>query len=114
MRKTRIIGIIAAAAVITAVPVLLGFPVLHGVKSGTTACGVAATRVAAADGFSSLFVDNPNSTSVYIGGSNVTTSNGIAIGTNDGTQYYSTDSNNGEIYCIVASATQTVRHMAGL
>lgn len=103
--------LIALAAV--AVTVATGYGVIRDLESGTTACGTSATKVTSDDGYSSIFLDNPNSTSVYIGGSNVTTSNGIEIGTAAGTQYMSLDAYQGQIYCIVASATQTIRHMAG-
>ena len=84
----------------------------------TVTCANTATAIGSTlDGFAAIYCQNMSSTSVFLGGSNVTTSNAPCISTTAATcskSDFSWDINKGGApSCIVASGTVTLKCIAG-
>ena len=85
------------------------------VKSFVVTCGTAATAIEAStdEGYTSVQCTQLGSTEIYLGGSNVTPTNGYPVCSNSancGVNTQVLSSNNA--YCIVASGTQTLKCLA--
>lgn len=109
--KIAIIAVIAAIA-FTA----LAFKPLSGVTSKAISCGTTAVIVAGNAGFNSVLCSNINSTEVYLGGSDVATTNGVPICDDSDLcvgASLSIDTHQGELYCRTAADTVEIRCIMG-
>jgi hypothetical protein len=89
---------------------------LHTAKSFQVTCSTSATAIAGGDGYQSIWCDNNSTTSVFVGGSDVASSNNICISTNTSNcprRDLPADYAHGALYCRVASGTQAISCLAG-
>jgi hypothetical protein len=121
MRVPRFV-VVAAVSLVVALFAVAAMGVggsLQTATSFTVSCGTSATTITGTgiDGYNSLYCQNMSSTSVFLGGSGVTTSNAPCISTTSGTcakPDFSWDvSRSAAPSCIVASGTVTLKCIAG-
>ena len=112
--------IIASALVVVGAGALLGLAVpLRTARNFTVSCADSATPITASgiDNYSAVYCTNMSSTSIFLGGSNVTTSNAPCISTTAGTcarPDFPWDAELGAgLYCIVASGSATLKCISG-
>jgi len=94
---------------------------LGNIRQFTVSCGETATAIPAAGsaaigGHNAIKLYNSSETLVYVGNSAVTTATGWPIGDGAGAADTKFGGNikNGQLYCIVASGTVTIRCISGL
>lgn len=87
-------------------------------ESFSVTCAATATEIKPTTdlAFNSLYCENNSTTSVFVGGSSVTTSNAPCISTTSATclrSSVSAEVARGLPYCVVASGTQAIKCLAG-
>lgn len=89
---------------------------LSSAKSFQVTCATTATAIMGGEGYQSIWCDNNSTTSVFVGGADVASSNNICLSTNTSNcprRDLPADYAHGALYCRVAAGTQAISCLAG-